>query len=62
VNCNNIIGVAIHELAFSDDDQLIYDTLLKMNSAIWDALQHGSVVVHCLAGLHRYCFEFWDFF
>lgn len=29
------------------------EVLTKFNEAMWEGLQKGSVVVHCLAGVHR---------
>jgi protein-tyrosine phosphatase len=48
------LGIAIHKLAFCGDDDRIMKTLMASNEKIWSAIQKGSVVIHCLAGMHRY--------
>jgi hypothetical protein len=51
-----VICFPVHQMRKSNgrpmdnDPVTIYD---RFNRAIWEALQSGSVVIHCLAGVHR---------
>ena len=50
----DVLGIAIHKLAFGYDENHIFKTLMASNERMWNAIEKGSVVVHCLAGMHRF--------
>ena len=52
VPTKQVYGVAVHEL-FVQDEAEIFSALLSLNELIWSSIQKGSVIIHCLAGMHR---------
>jgi len=50
-----IVAFPVHCLGCggADDKEQIIEVFTNFNEAIWDALQRGNVVIHCLAGVHR---------
>jgi protein-tyrosine phosphatase len=48
------VAFPVHELGMSiNDENQICEIFDMMNEAMWEGLQTGNVVVHCLAGVHR---------
>merc|ERR1712000_551051 len=52
VKCNKVISYPIHKLGYNNDKNII-ETYNNINEAIWEGIQNGGVVIHCLAGMHR---------